>query len=165
MYVPEEPISSSTTSSDETVEETLTSRRTHLNCLLENCGVTSRIGPCKKTWVETSARTRRNHVGKARDAIVAMLDVVTPGYGALLWEALQSSALVEEALGIQKTSPAEEKYLLALAETYRNASGWDTQRQILSVMADFVPFARLQQYLPNVTEYRVKIAQDCKYDP
>jgi hypothetical protein len=88
-----------------------------------------------------------------------MLDVVTPGDGALLWEALQSSALVEEALGIQKTSPAEEKYLLALAETYRNASGWDTRRQILSVMADIVPFARLQQYLPNVTEYRVKIAR------
>lgn len=159
MYVPEEPISSSTTSSDETVEETLTSRRTHLNCFLENCGVTSRIGPCKKTWAETSAGTRRNHVGKARDAIVAMLDVVTPGDGALLWEALQSSALVEKALGIQKTSPAEEKYLLALAETYRNASGWDTRRQILSVMADIVPFARLQQYLPNVTEYRVKIAR------
>ena len=26
-------------------------------------------------------------------------------------------------------------------------------------MADIVPFARLQQYLPNVTEYRVKIAR------
>ncbi|CAB3996617.1 Hypothetical predicted protein [Paramuricea clavata] len=51
MFVPEELISCSTTSSDETVEETLTYRRTHLNCFLENCGVTSWIGPCKKNVV------------------------------------------------------------------------------------------------------------------
>ncbi len=90
----------------------------------------------------------KDHVGKARDAIVAMLNVMTPGDGALLWETLHSSALVEEAFGIEKPSPAEEKYLLVLAETYKNASGWDTRRQILSVMADIVPLKRLQQYLP-----------------
>ena len=160
LYVPEERTSSSTASSDETVEEeTQTSRRAHLNRFLESCDVESRVGPYKKAWEKTSSRTRRNHVGKARDAIVAMLNVMTPGDGALLWETLHSSALVEEAFGIEKPSPAEEKYLLVLAETYKNASGWDTRRQILSVMADIVPLKRLQQYLPNVTEYRVKIAR------
>ena len=134
LYVPEERTSSSTASSDETVEEeTQTSRRAHLNRFLESCDVESRVGPYKKAWEKTTSRTRRNHVGKARDAIVAMLNVMTPGDGALLWETLQSSALVVEAFGIEKPSPAEEKYLLVLAE--------------------------IQQYLPNVTKYRIKIAR------
>ncbi len=148
LYVPEERTSSSTASSDETVEEeTQTSRRAHLNRFLESCDVESRVGPYNKAWEKTTSRMRRND-GKARDAIVAMLNVMTPGDGALLWETLQSSALVEEAFGIEKPSPAEEKYLLVLAETYKNASGWDTRRQILSVMADIVPLKHLQQYLP-----------------
>ena len=109
MYVPEEPISSSTASSDETggPEETRTNRRTRLNRFLESCAVTSRVGPYKKAWRETGSRTRTSHMEKARDAIVAVLDVVTPGDGALLWEALQSSVLVEKAL--ETLSPVEEK--------------------------------------------------------
>ncbi len=105
LYVPEERTSSSTASSDETAEEeTQTSRRAHLNRFLESCDVESRVGPYKKACEKTTSRTRRNHVGKARDAIVAMLNVMTPGDGALLWETLQSSAHVEEGKTAKRSS-------------------------------------------------------------
>ena len=56
----------------------------------------------------------------------------------------------------------DRKYIVALAETYKNASSWDTTRKVLSIMADLVPFKRLQRYLPGLTEYRVKVARQQK---
>ncbi|XP_073238734.1 uncharacterized protein [Porites lutea] len=65
--------------------------------------------------------------------------------------------LVDKELGYEGS--ADRKYLEALAETYKNASTWDTRRQVLSIMADLVPIERLQRYLPGITEYRVKTAR------
>ena len=67
---------------------------------------------------------------------------------------------VESALGVpSELNPADDKYLKSLAETYQNDASWDTRRQVLSIMADLVPYSLLQRYLPGITEYRVKIAQ------
>ncbi|KAK3738101.1 hypothetical protein QZH41_013835, partial [Actinostola sp. cb2023] len=161
VYIPEESNGSSTEASNGQTnpEESLTTRRQHLNRFLESCNIQPKIGPCKKSWEEASARTRSNHMQRAKDVVVTSLNVITPGDEVLLWEALQSSRLVEKDLGCEESSPADEKYLLSLAETYENASTWDTRRQALSVMADLVPFKRLQKYLPGITEYRVKVAR------
>ena len=54
---------------------------------------------------------------------------------ACLWDALQSSHSIPTALGIDTTTqPSEDAYLEALVEAYKNMSGWDTKRQVLSVM-------------------------------
>ena len=58
-----------------------------------------------------------------------------------------------------RSTPADDKYLQNLANTYSNASTWDTKRQVLSIMADLVPFRILQRHLPDITEYRVKAAR------
>lgn len=165
LFVPEESSGSSGSdkkSSDAVSEEPSEQclRRKHLNRFLESCNVKKVTRP-RKRWEEAGARTRKNHVKKAKDIIVAALDVIAPGDAALLWDALQSSMLVDKQLGSGEGS--DHKYLDALAETYRNASSWDTRRQVLSIMADLVPFKRLQRYLPGVTEYRVKIAHQHKH--
>ena len=165
LFVPDED---SVSSSDEESSTAVTGepsneyiRREHLNRFLETCNVQTLTRP-RKRWAEAGARTHSNHVKKAKDVIVEALDVITPGDAAHLWDALQSSMLVDKELGYEGS--ADRKYLEALAETYKNASAWDTRRQVLSIMADLVPIERLQRYLPGITEYRVKTcatAQTC----
>ena len=64
---------------------------------------------------------------------------------------------VDKVLGT--SLPGERKYLKALAETYENASSWDTKQQTLSIMADLLTNHELQNYIPDITEYRFKIAR------
>ena len=49
-------------------------------------------------------RTRRSHVSKARENVVAALNVIAPGDAGHLWEALKPSQSVEKALGIAEES-------------------------------------------------------------
>lgn len=49
--------------------------------------------------------------------------------------------------------------LESLAECYNNATQWDTRRQILSIMVDKISLKSLQQYIPDITPYRYKIAK------
>lgn len=70
--------------------------------------------------------------------------------------------MVEKALSINEPDSTEKVYLTALAEIYRHATGWDTRRQVLSIMADQVPFSKLQLFIPGITYYRVKAAHHHK---
>jgi len=73
------------------------------------------------------------------------MEVIVPDDAGGLWEALKESGEVESALGVlSDPHPADDKYLKSLAETYQNASTWDTRRQVLSVMADLVPYSLIQ---------------------
>ena len=106
------------------------------------------------------ARTKQVYIDKAKDPVVAALEVTIPDDAGGLWEALKMSGGVESSLGVpSETNPSDDKYLRSLAETYENASSWDTRRQVLSIMADLVPYSLLQRYLPGITEYRVKTAR------
>ena len=102
---------------------------------------------------------KKNYVLKARQTIVAALNVIAPGDAGHLWEALKESCSVEKAQHIREECPADKRYLEALAETYHSASSWDTRRQVLSIMADLVTFKQIQRYIPGLTEYRFKIAR------
>ena len=94
------------------------------------------------------------------DTIVSTLVILSAEDSGNLWEALLNSGEVEKSLRLQSpVSSGEDKYLTSLTEAYRYASTWDTQRQILSAMADLVPYTVIQRYLPNITEYWVKIAR------
>ncbi|XP_078349668.1 uncharacterized protein LOC144634549 [Oculina patagonica] len=134
------------------------SRRMKLNEFLLSCNVPT-VGPSKKSWTEASARTKKSHIAKAKALVVAGLNVIVPGDGGHLWQALRDSREVEKEFGISEESPEEQKYLNALAETYRNATCWETRRQVLSIMADLVSFKQIQYYIPGLTEYRFKIAR------
>ena len=155
-----EHTSSSELLSDSRASDNLGLRRTRLNEFLVASGK-----PClteaRKPWADQlDPRTRRAFVSKARDAVVAALEVITPDDAGGLWEALKKSGEVESALDVlSELNPADDKYLKSLAETYQNAASWDTRRQVLSIMADLVPYSHLQRYLPGITEYRVKTAR------
>jgi hypothetical protein len=136
-------------------------RREKLNEFLVASGK-ERIGQPKKVWSRLSTRTKSVHLLKAKDAVVAVLDVVAPGDAGGLWKDIKSSQSVEKALNL-KDDPSEDKvYLQALAETYQNAVSWDTRRQILSIMADLVPYSVLRKYIPVITRYGVKAARHHK---
>ncbi|KAL9981740.1 hypothetical protein ACROYT_G010483 [Oculina patagonica] len=91
---------------------------------------------------------------------MAALEVIIPDDAGGLWEALKKSGEVESALGVlSEPKSADDKYLKSLAETYQNAASWDTRRQVLSIMADLMPYSLLQLYIPGITEYRVKTAR------
>jgi len=117
------------------------------------------LGQSKKPWRQLSSRTKNVYVSKARDAVVSALEVICPNDAGDLWDVLKKSQMVENALNIKQPSLADQKYLEALAETYQNAESWNTRRQVLSIMADLVPYAMLLQYVPGITEYRVKTAR------
>ena len=56
-------------------------------------------------------RTRRSHVSKASESVVAALNAIAPGDAGHLWEALKGSQSVEKALGIPGESDVDKKYL------------------------------------------------------
>lgn len=113
----------------------------------------------KKSWEQLSTRTKNVRVSQAKDAVVASLEVIAPENPASLWEALKSSKRVEAALGTTPLTLADQKYLEALAEAYQNANSWDTRRQMLSIMADLIPYSVIPQFIPGITEYRIKAAR------
>lgn len=69
-----------------------------------------------KRWNEAGAFVSRSHVKRAKDVIVAALDVIVTGDTALVWDALQLSMLVDKELGSKE---CQYKYLEALTETYK----------------------------------------------
>ena len=145
----------STTSSDDVHLNTGPLRRRKLNEFLSSCDLQT-IGTCKKNFGDITSRAKHDRITKARDAVVAVLDVVAQGESALLWDALKASRAVEQLLNMESH---DNEYLEALAETYRNASTWDARRQILSIMADLTTLEGLRQFIPGLTEYRFKIAR------
>ena len=74
-----------------------------------------------------------------------------------MWTAVQSSRGVETALGIEDS--IDRKYLEALAETCQHATSWDTRRQILTIIADMVPYCDIQKFILGLTDYRIKEAR------
>ena len=88
--------------------------------------------------------------------MVAGLNFIAPGdaaHAGYLWEALGKSGSVEKELGVGEQQEALN-YFESLAESYRNASSWETRRQILSIMGDLTTFKRIQAYVPGLTEFR-----------
>ena len=106
-----------------------------LNTFLEECDVKTIIKP-RIEWNHCVDRTKRRYIQHTRDIIVAVLKVVSPENAGYLWTALQASKAVNDELGVEGILlPTQRVYLEAIAETYKNASSWDTRRQILSIMS------------------------------
>lgn len=156
------PDAGSSSGSDTTDGNDLRSRRNALNKFLSVSGVEA-VHEAKKIFTELQQRTKMRHVLTASESIVAVLNVVAPEDAGALWEATKESKLVEKKLGVSEDVEAtESRYLRALAETYIHATGWDTRRQTLSIMADLAPYSKIQKYLPCITHYRVKVARHHK---
>ena len=86
---------------------------------------------------------------------MAVLKAVPSENAGYLWSALQASKAVNDELGMEGILHLSQRmYLEAIAETYKNASSWDTRRQILSVMTGTASLASIREYIPGLSQYR-----------
>jgi hypothetical protein len=143
---------SSSTGSNDTAQDSEANRRKKLNEFLSACGKSQSIGK-----QNMSMRAKKIHVSKAGIAITSALEVITPDDAGNLWQDVQDSHVVDKAVGVQ--SPIEHKYLEALAETYQNATGCNTRKQVLATMADLVSLKKIQRYIPGLTSHRFEAAR------
>lgn len=160
LFIPSSNSSNAESEEEIVVELSRDAKRHLLNDFLESCHV-RKVRSAKKRWTVASEKTKESRTKTASDVIIEVLEIISPDDAALLWEAVQDSSLIEEKLGIAE-NPADKKYLEALAETFRHATSWDTRRQVLSVMADLVPYKVIQKYIPGISDYRIKAARKHK---
>lgn len=130
-----------------------------LNTFLETRDISPVRFPLTTQWEEASERTRRRHLRKANQAVDAVLEEVAPNQSGQLWKSLVASKSSDENPSGNEREPVDEVLMEALAECYRNASNWQTRRQILSIMVDKVSFKTLKKWIPNLTRYQFSEAR------
>lgn len=139
----------------------LSLRRVALNHFLTSCGKDISIptlGRNMKPFIDLSKAAKNTYVQRATTTIVSTLEVIAPSDPTALWQSVQTTRSVDKAFGLN-ASPAEQKYLEALAESYHQAETWDAKRQILAVMADLASFKQMQMFFPTLSEYKFKVAR------
>ena len=133
---------------------------TKLNKFLESKDVSPVRHTVRVPWNESSERTRRRHLRKAKQAVSAVLDEVAPNQSEKLWHSLVPSLNQQFASDSESQDEDVDNVLMnALTKCYSNASTWDTRRQILTVMADKATFRTLNKWIPDLTRFRFSIAR------
>ncbi|KAK3753034.1 hypothetical protein QZH41_014987 [Actinostola sp. cb2023] len=151
------PDTASTASSSEDPQECVV-RRQKLNIFLEECDVAP-LGRSWLAWDEASEKTRRRYIERSSEVISSVINTLSKQNAQHLWKSLQTSTMVSSALGAHEALlPAEDAYLEALAEAYKNSASWDARRQVLSIMAGVASFSAISQYIPGLTRYRYQMA-------
>lgn len=100
----------------------------------------------KKPWEEASHRTKRRYSRKANQVVLAALEEIAPSCPKALLSTVQTSD--EEDYYVDKS------LMEALVECYNIASHWSVRRQLLSIMADKIPYSSLKKWIPGLTRYR-----------
>ena len=115
-----------------------------------------------KSWLLCSSAsdiTKRRYLDCAADAIIATLKVLSRENASHLWEGLHMSKLVNEKLNMISSSlPSERAYLEALAESYKITDSWNTQRQILTIIAGVVGYKSVSEFIPGLTSFWYTVA-------
>lgn len=129
-----------------------------LNAFLQESNVKP-VERLQHEWGTVGEKTKKRYVDKSKDILVAVLKTVSPENAGYLWSALQSSRAVNDELGSEGVLlPSQRLYLQAIAETYKNASSWDTRRQILSIMKGVASLSAIREYIPGLSGYRFTVA-------
>jgi len=122
---------------------------------MERCGA-SPLSKVKKDWDLMEERTKRRHVSEATTVMNCVFNTIAGNDSEKLKTA------VNQNIGRPSSIVAgncNSTYLQALADSYHSASGWDTKRQIPSIMADLTTFDEIQQFIPGLTRYRFNVAR------
>ena len=96
----------------------------HLNTFLESREVSPIRYTLRTSWNETSERTKRQHVRKARQAVSAVLSEVAPEDPGQLWHALSKSQVIQQWFSADTesgTGSTDDTLLDALTSCYKNA--------------------------------------------
>ena len=119
------------------------------------------IAPIVKPWLEweqVTDRTKQRYTKRTAEIVSSVLRTISPKDAGSLWQAIVSSSSMEKALGLEELSQSSKDYLEALAEAYGNANGWDTRRQILSIMAGLASYKAISVFIPGLSRYHYTIA-------
>jgi len=127
-------IVSSTSEETQAVNATSVVPRERLNDYLLSDGIAPIVQPWFE-WEQVSDRTKQRYAKRTAEIVSSVLHTISPKDAVSLWQATVSSAAMKKALGLEDLSQPSKDYLEALAEAYGKANGWDTRRQILSIMA------------------------------
>lgn len=143
---------------NETVARASSGPRETLNTLLNQCQIQP-LGRPWTDWDRVNEKTRKRYTQRSGEIVSTVLRIICPVNAPKIWNALQSSSMVNQQLGAhQPFLPSERAYLQAMAEAYSNSSSWDTRRQVLSVMAGVASFGAISEFIPGLTQYRYTMA-------
>ena len=123
--------------------------------------VSNGIAPILQPWLEweqVTDRTKQRYTKKTAEIVSSVLHTISPNDAGSLWQAIVSSAAMKKAIGLEELSPTSKDYLEALAEAYGNANGWETRRQILSIMTDLASYKDISVFIPGLSRYHYTTA-------
>ncbi|XP_062568266.1 uncharacterized protein LOC134230450, partial [Saccostrea cucullata] len=129
--------------------ENMNNKRKALDTFLQSCG----LSPVKKQlgtdWNEASDRTKSDYISSAKSIFQEVVNVLAPGQGSLLLDALLKTA----------SDSADTNILQFLSKAYNLSTDWGTQRQILSLFAHAYTYNQLIAFIPTLTKYRYTAAR------
>lgn len=134
-------------------QEQLGQQRSCLDAFLRASG----RSPVKKAltvpWDSASGRTRNDYMEQARKVMTCVTQVLAPNDSVKLLNSLLSPTTAN--------IPTERNAMMleTLSAAYHNQERWDFRRQILSIMCDKFSLKELQEYIPNLTEWKYKTAK------
>ena len=150
-------IVSSTSEETQAVKATSVVPRERLNDYLLSDGIPPIIRPWLE-WEQVTDRTKQRYTKRTAEIVSSVLRTISPKDAGSLWQVIVSSAAMNKALGLEELSRPLKDYLEALAEAYGNANGWDTRRQILSIMAGLASYKAILVFIPGLSRYHYTIA-------
>jgi len=150
-------IVSSTSEETQAVKATSVVPREQLIEYLLSDGIAPIVQPWLE-WEQVSDRTKQRYTKRTAEIVSSVLRTISPKDAGSLRQAIVSSAAMKKALGLEDLSQPSKDYLEALAEAYGNANGWDTRRQILSIMAGLASYKAISVFIPGLSRYHYTIA-------
>ena len=121
--------------------------------------VSKNIPPITQPWIEwdkAGESTKKRYTKRTVEIFSSVLQDLTPNYAGSLWQAVVSSPAMNKALKLDELSQTSKNYLQALAEAYGKAQGWETRRQILSIMSGVASFNDISRFIPGQEIIKVR---------
>ena len=140
-------------------------KRRALNKALDTLGG-GRISPIlstlNTTWEDISTTQQKYYSRKAKEALGAVLTIISPGQEEELWDDIkQTPFLSMETSGSTrpKRFDGTQGLVDVLVKAYNEAESWQTKRQILSLFANDFSRLELQELIPGLSKWRIDQAR------
>ena len=110
----------------------------------------------KVGWVDATPKTQKYYVSKMEEVVTTVLDVIAPNDAGMLWKALKKSSGINDKYN---EPTMDSTLLMALVESYKQATHTSTQKNILSIIADKLSFHDLEKLIPGISRHRFTAAR------
>lgn len=108
-------------------------------------------------WYKASESTKLRYKKRTEEIVSSVLYTLSPKNAGCLWQAIVASPAMNRALDLDDLTQSSKDYLQALAEAYDNADGWETRRQILSIMSGVASYKSISSFIPGLTRYKFSL--------